>query len=91
MHYMYTLCMSAQLLLMSDHSLAWSDIMSDQAKRIIMHIIFAYIPWCVKKGNYYLIQGWRMHPLNRGFSCWYYMHMHKYNRYTKQPVKTKTI
>ena len=39
MHYMYTLCMSAQLLLMSDHSLAWSDIMSDQAKRIIMHII----------------------------------------------------
>ena len=29
--------MSAQLLVMSDHNLAWSDIMSDQANRIIMH------------------------------------------------------
>ena len=45
-HYM---CMSAQVLVMSDHSLAWSDIMSDQTKRIIMHtghiIIFELGPW----------------------------------------------
>ena len=39
MHYTYALCMSAQLLVMSDHSFAWSDIVSDHAKRIIMHTV----------------------------------------------------
>ena len=56
MHYTYALCMSAQLLVMSDHSLAWSDIVSDHAKRIIMHTdvsTTAYACSCINQSLVY--------------------------------------
>ena len=56
MHHIYTVCMFAQLLVMSDHSLTcltWSDIhvASDQAIRIIMHTACLYHTWYMSQWN----------------------------------------